>query len=86
MSSSCDPLRSVGGYLGVRCGRGALSVNAPIGLALWILSLHGMTQTSATLSLLLLVQVVPIRSSVVRSGSTSASTSFARNACLYVRR
>src|SRR5712671_189022 len=38
--------------------RAALSVNAPIGLALWILSLHGMTQTSVTLFLPLLLQVV----------------------------
>ncbi len=38
--------------------RGALSVHAPIGLALWILALHGMTQTSVTLFLPLLLQVV----------------------------
>jgi MFS family permease len=38
--------------------RRALSLNAPIGLALWILSLHGMTQTSVTLFLPLLLQVV----------------------------
>jgi MFS family permease len=38
--------------------RSALSLNAPIGLALWILSLHGMTQTSVTLFLPLLLQVV----------------------------
>jgi MFS family permease len=38
--------------------RGALSINAPIGLALWILALHGMTQTSVTLFLPLLLQVV----------------------------
>ena len=38
--------------------RGALSLNAPIGLALWILALHGMTQTSVTLFLPLLLQVV----------------------------
>ena len=38
--------------------RGTLSVNAPIGLALWILALHGMTQTSVTLFLPLLLQVV----------------------------
>jgi MFS family permease len=38
--------------------RRALSINAPIGLALWILSLHGMTQTSVTLFLPLLLQVV----------------------------
>ena len=37
--------------------RRALSINAPIGLALWILSLHGMTQTSVTLFLPLLLQV-----------------------------
>jgi MFS family permease len=36
----------------------ALSLNAPIGLALWILTLHGMTQTSVTLFLPLLLQVV----------------------------
>jgi MFS family permease len=36
----------------------ALSLNAPIGLALWILALHGMTQTSVTLFLPLLLQVV----------------------------
>ena len=38
--------------------RGALSLTAPIGLALWILALHGMTQTSVTLFLPLLLQVV----------------------------
>jgi MFS family permease len=38
--------------------RRALSLNTPIGLALWILSLHGMTQTSVTLFLPLLLQVV----------------------------
>src|SRR5690242_17016553 len=38
--------------------RGALSIGAPIGLALWILALHGMTQTSVTLFLPLLLQVV----------------------------
>jgi MFS family permease len=38
--------------------RRALSLNAPIGLALWILALHGMTQTSVTLFLPLLLQVV----------------------------
>ncbi|MBV9236347.1 MAG: MFS transporter, partial [Xanthobacteraceae bacterium] len=38
--------------------RRALSINAPIGLALWILALHGMTQTSVTLFLPLLLQVV----------------------------
>ncbi|HEY1442591.1 MAG TPA: hypothetical protein VGF65_17605, partial [Mycobacterium sp.] len=38
--------------------RGALSLGAPIGLALWILALHGMTQTSVTLFLPLLLQVV----------------------------
>ncbi|MBV8736183.1 MAG: MFS transporter [Alphaproteobacteria bacterium] len=38
--------------------RGALSLNIPIGLALWILALHGMTQTSVTLFLPLLLQVV----------------------------
>src|SRR5215472_2992398 len=36
----------------------ALSINAPIGLALWILAFHGMTQTSVTLFLQLLLQVV----------------------------
>jgi predicted MFS family arabinose efflux permease len=36
----------------------ALSLNAPIGLALWILTLHGMTQTSVSLFLPLLLQVV----------------------------
>ncbi len=36
----------------------ALSLAAPIGLALWILSLHGMTQTSVSLFLPLLLQVV----------------------------
>jgi predicted MFS family arabinose efflux permease len=45
--------------------RGALSLNAPIGLALWILSLHGMTQTSVTLFLPLLLQVVHQVSPVV---------------------
>jgi predicted MFS family arabinose efflux permease len=35
-----------------------LSISAPIGLALWILSLHGMTQTSVSLFLPLLLQVV----------------------------
>jgi MFS family permease len=45
--------------------RGALSINAPIGLALWILSLHGMTQTSVTLFLPLLLQVVHQVSPVV---------------------
>jgi len=45
--------------------RGALSVNAPIGLALWILALHGMTQTSVTLFLPLLLQVVHQVSPVV---------------------
>src|SRR5437660_700558 len=38
--------------------RRALSIHAPIGLALWILALHGMTQTSVTLFLPLLLQVV----------------------------
>jgi predicted MFS family arabinose efflux permease len=38
--------------------RSAMSVSAPIGLALWILALHGMTQTSVTLFLPLLLQVV----------------------------
>jgi MFS family permease len=38
--------------------RSALSLGAPIGLALWILALHGMTQTSVTLFLPLLLQVV----------------------------
>jgi len=36
----------------------AVSLTAPIGLALWILSLHAMTQTSVTLFLPLLLQVV----------------------------
>jgi len=45
--------------------RRALSVNAPIGLALWILALHGMTQTSVTLFLPLLLQVVHQVSPVV---------------------
>src|SRR5438270_399598 len=45
--------------------RGALSLKAPIGLALWILSLHGMTQTSVTLFLPLLLQVVHQVSPVV---------------------
>ena len=36
----------------------ALSLTAPIGLALWILALHGMTQTSVSLFLPLLLQVV----------------------------
>jgi MFS family permease len=37
---------------------GALSLNAPIGIALWILAMHGMTQTSVSLFLPLLLQVV----------------------------
>ena len=45
--------------------RRALSINAPIGLALWILALHGMTQTSVTLFLPLLLQVVHRVSPVV---------------------
>src|SRR6516162_8494951 len=45
--------------------RGALSLGAPIGLALWILALHGMTQTSVTLFLPLLLQVVHQVSPVV---------------------
>src|SRR5271165_431984 len=45
--------------------RGALSLTAPIGLALWILALHGMTQTSVTLFLPLLLQVVHHVSPVV---------------------
>ena len=45
--------------------RGTLSVSAPIGLALWILALHGMTQTSVTLFLPLLLQVVHHVSPVV---------------------
>jgi MFS family permease len=45
--------------------RRALSLNAPIGLALWILALHGMTQTSVTLFLPLLLQVVHQVSPVV---------------------
>ncbi len=36
----------------------ALSLSAPIGLSLWILSLHAMAQTSVTLFLPLLLQVV----------------------------
>jgi MFS family permease len=36
----------------------ALSLRAPIGLALWILAFHGMTQTSVQLFLPLLLQVV----------------------------
>jgi MFS family permease len=36
----------------------ALSLNAPIGLGLWILAFHGMTQTSVNLFLPLLLQVV----------------------------
>src|SRR6516162_10095544 len=36
----------------------ALSLSAPIGLALWILAFHGMTQTSVSLFLPLLLQVV----------------------------
>jgi MFS family permease len=36
----------------------AISIKAPVGLALWILSLHAMTQTSVTLFLPLLLQVV----------------------------
>jgi MFS family permease len=36
----------------------ALSLSAPIGLGLWILALHGMTQTSVNLFLPLLLQVV----------------------------
>src|SRR4051812_18362739 len=36
----------------------ALSLNAPIGLGLWILAMHGMTQTSVNLFLPLLLQVV----------------------------
>src|SRR5262249_13292728 len=43
----------------------ALSLAAPIGLALWILALHGMTQTSVTLFLPLLLQVVHQVSPVV---------------------
>jgi hypothetical protein len=35
-----------------------LSLTAPVGLSLWILTLHGMTQTSVTLFLPLLLQVV----------------------------
>lgn len=38
--------------------RQALSLSAPIGLALWILAFHGMTQTSVSLFLPLLLQVV----------------------------
>jgi hypothetical protein len=45
--------------------RSALSLGAPIGLALWILALHGMTQTSVTLFLPLLLQVVHQVSPVV---------------------
>ncbi|HXQ49834.1 MAG TPA: MFS transporter [Stellaceae bacterium] len=36
----------------------ALSLTAPVGLSLWILTLHGMSQTSVTLFLPLLLQVV----------------------------
>jgi predicted MFS family arabinose efflux permease len=36
----------------------ALSLNAPIGLCLWILTMHAMAQTSVTLFLPLLLQVV----------------------------
>ena len=36
----------------------ALSISSPVGLALWILAFHGMTQTSVTLFLPLLLQVV----------------------------
>ena len=36
----------------------AISLSAPIGLALWILTLHGMTQTSVSLFMPLLLQVV----------------------------
>ena len=36
----------------------ALSLNAPIGLCLWVLTLHAMAQTSVTLFLPLLLQVV----------------------------
>jgi predicted MFS family arabinose efflux permease len=36
----------------------ALSLNAPIGLGLWILAFHGMTQTSVNLFLPLLLQIV----------------------------
>ncbi len=45
--------------------RGAVSFSAPIGLALWILALHGMTQTSVTLFLPLLLEVVHRVSPVV---------------------
>jgi hypothetical protein len=45
--------------------RRALSLGAPIGLTLWILALHGMTQTSVTLFLPLLLQVVHRVSPVV---------------------
>ncbi|MGH7063101.1 MAG: MFS transporter [Stellaceae bacterium] len=45
--------------------RGAVSFRAPIGLALWILALHGMTQTSVTLFLPLLLEVVHRVSPVV---------------------
>lgn len=45
--------------------RCAFSLGAPIGLALWILALHGMTQTSVTLFLPLLLQVVHQVSPVV---------------------
>jgi MFS family permease len=45
--------------------RRALSLGAPIGLALWVLALHGMTQTSVTLFLPLLLQVVHQVSPVV---------------------
>ena len=36
----------------------AMSLTVPVGLSLWILTLHGMTQTSVTLFLPLLLQVV----------------------------
>ena len=36
----------------------ALSLDAPIGLALWILAFHGMTQTSVSLFLPLMLQIV----------------------------
>jgi MFS family permease len=45
--------------------RHALSLRAPIGLALWILALHGMTQTGVSLFLPLLLQVVHRVSPVV---------------------
>jgi len=62
----------------------ALSLGAPIGLALWILSLHGMTQTSVSLFLPLLLQVVhgvsPVFINIVTSSFHWAGRS-ARSRC-----